>query len=202
VTAFCEGAGIDTKKIRTEDAQQLFRRLGQTFRATLTGVTDALRLRSMQKAHLRQSQTVIQQRDNNLIKFSANANEAISRLLAPVTDEYLDPVESMRDALADLTAHQSAMLKVLPVVFGRYIGQLDPDELEARFAGTSRNRLIEAANKLRYWDLYRDVYLVMSQQADDELPEAFLDMLSEAYEAEVARTKAASEAASLARKVG
>jgi type VI secretion system protein ImpI/type VI secretion system protein len=108
----------------------------------------------------------------------------------------------MRDALADLTAHQSAMLKVLPVVFGRYIGQLDPDELEARFAGTSRNRLIEAANKLRYWDLYRDVYLVMSQQADDELPEAFLDMLSEAYEAEVARTKAASEAASLARKVG
>jgi type VI secretion system protein len=202
VEAFCDGAGVDASSVHGEDPRQVFFRLGQTFSALLAGITDSLRLRSLQKAELRQAQTVIQRSDNNMLKFSANAGEALARLLAPQTGEYLDPVECVADAFADLNAHQRAVLKVLPKVLNQYLQQLDPDELEDRFASTSRNRLLGAANKLRYWDLYRDVYLVMSQQAEDELPEAFTKMLGAAFEEEINRTRAASDAAIIARKVG
>jgi hypothetical protein len=46
-----------------------------------------------------------------------------------------------------------------------------------------------AANKLRYWDLYKDLYVVVTQHPDGELPPQFITELAEAYEHEQTRTR-------------
>ena len=47
--------------------------------------------------------------------------------------------------------------------------------------------MINAANKLKYWDLYKDLYQVVTQAQPGQLPQQFLEELSRAYETEGAR---------------
>ncbi len=42
--------------------------------------------------------------------------------------------------------------------------------------------LIKATNKLKYWDLYKDVYSILANRPEDGLPQPFLDALASAYE--------------------
>jgi len=202
LAAFCKGAGIDTPEYTGKTAEEAMFRLGETFQAMLDGIVESLRLRSAQRTELRQENTVIQPAANNIIKFSASAREALDRILDPKGKEYMDPIDSIRDALDDLNAHQRAMLKALPDVVNQYIEMFDPANLEAQFANSGRNRLLGAANKVRYWDLYKDVYLVMCGEGGEGLPEAFADLMAEAYKREVETTRAKREASRMAESIG
>jgi predicted component of type VI protein secretion system len=67
-----------------------------------------------------------------------------------------------------------------------YIARLDPEELENKFSGGKRG-IMNAANKLKYWDLYKDLYQVVTQAQPGQLPQQFLEELARAYETEGAR---------------
>ncbi len=47
---------------------------------------------------------------------------------------------------------------------------------------------MNAANKLKYWDLYKDLYQVVANRQPGQFPQQFLEELSRAYENEDART--------------
>lgn len=194
VAAFCQGAGLKPIPMRPDDARDMFYRLGQAMYSMVGGVTNSLRLRAVQKARLRQSQTMIQPSLNNPLKFCNSAHDGLVKLLSPASDRYLEPIAAVEDAFADLNGHQRILFAVLPKVLDNYIRQLDPEALEERFSKGKRNRLMGAAQKLKYWDLYRDVYAVVVNQASDELPEAFLDALAEAYEKEARAARAGDKA--------
>jgi type VI secretion system protein len=192
LAAFFEGSGLDSVALNSEETRIVLHRVGQLVRELITGITESLQLRAIQKARLRQSNTTIQPRDNNSLKFSATVEEALRNLLFRQSAQYLGPVESVREAFRDLNAHQRALLSGLPQAISDYMDQLDPDALEEKFSNGKRGRLMGAANKLKYWDMYRDVYLVMAQQASDELPQPFLDALGAAYANETAAATTAA----------
>jgi type VI secretion system protein len=197
--AFCEGAGLKPFPIDADRAYDTFFHLGEAMQAMAGGLMSSLRLRAVQKARLRQSVTAIQPRLNNPLKFCSNPRNALEMLLSRTGKEFLDPTTAINDAFRDVNLHQSILVSVLPKVLDRYVGQLDPDVLEERFSNSQRNRLLGAANKLKYWDLYRDLV----HQASDELPEAFLDALADAYESEVRASHSRERAASaLAKSAG
>jgi type VI secretion system protein ImpI/type VI secretion system protein len=79
-----------------------------------------------------------------------------------------------------------------------YVARFDPEHLEDKFSNGKRGSIMGAASKLKYWDLYKDLYLVLSQQASGELPQVFLEELSRAYEHEA--TKAAPKTSQPAAK--
>ena len=68
-----------------------------------------------------------------------------------------------------------------------YIARLDPEELENKVSNGKRGALMNAANKLKYWDIYKDLYQVVTQAQPGQLPQQFLEELSRAYETEGAR---------------
>jgi hypothetical protein len=51
---------------------------------------------------------------------------------------------------------------------------------------------MNAANKLRYWDFYKDLYQVVMQGPAGELPQQLLEELAKAYENECARAPGAA----------
>jgi hypothetical protein len=75
--------------------------------------------------------------------------------------------------------------------FAAYLKCGDP---ESKVSNGNPRGLMHAANKLNYWDLFEDLYLVVTSHQPGALPPQFLDELTRAYELEASR--AASAAAS------
>ena len=63
------------------DPARTMEQLGAAFRATVAGIRQALIARSEVKRAFRIEETVIRRRGNNLLKFSANDDDALTGLL-------------------------------------------------------------------------------------------------------------------------
>ncbi len=188
--AFFRGAGIAPQRIDPAQADVVLQRLGQLLREMIVGVTESLHLRAEQKNALRLPNTTIQQQNNNPLKFSAGVEETLKNLLFRESPEYLSPVDAVREAFADVRLHQQALLRALGASLDAYAHRLDPDELEHKFSRGKSGGLMGAANKLKYWDLYKDLYQIVAHHPPGELPAQFLDDFARTYDAEVARTPA------------
>lgn len=182
LAAFFRGAGIDPLPLDSKQSEQLMMQLGQVTRELLVGVIECLHLRALQKARLKQSSTTIQAMENNRLKFSANVEEGFSRLFVDDSDDYLSAVESVRGAFKDIKLHQNALMAGSRKALTDYLERLDPDTIEDRAGGAKPNALMNAANKLKYWDLYKDVFGILAGGSADEFPQVFLDELSRAYD--------------------
>ena len=84
------------------------------------------------------------------------------------------------------------LLAAMRMAVVHYIGRLDPDELETKFTNGKRGGLMSAAHKLKYWDLYRDLYQVVTQGAQGQMPQQFIEEMARAYEHESTRVAASS----------
>jgi type VI secretion system FHA domain protein len=180
--AFFRAAGIDAPRLSAKQSEELLSQLGQVMRELLVGVIDCLHLRALQKAQLKQSNTIIQPRENNRLKFSANFEEGFTRLFLDQSDQYSSPVESVRGAFSDIKEHQRALLKATREALDEYLDRLEPNQLENRACNGRTSSLINAANKLKYWDLYKEVYSILANRPANELPQPFLDALAAAYQ--------------------
>jgi len=174
-----------------EQAVELMHRLGQLVRETIVGLNDNLHVRADQKSTLRVPSTTIQPRLNNPLKFSAGVDEALRNLLLRQPAEYLTAVEAVREAFRDVKVHQQSLLAALRTAIGDYLSRLDPEDIESKYNGAKRGGLISAANKLRYWDLYKDLYQVVTQAPPGQLPQLLVDDLLRAYEREAAKAAGA-----------
>lgn len=201
IEAFFRGAGVDVPKLTDTESVRLMEQAGRVMRELITGAIDCLHLRALQKAQLKQSNTVIEPRENNRLKFSANFDEGFSRLFLDDTDEFMGADESVRSTFADIKAHQRSLLNAMRAALSEYLERLDPQEIESKASNGRRNGLINAANKLKYWDLYKDVYAILANHAGDELPQPFLDALAKA-ERESAAHDAATGSTSITKKTG
>jgi type VI secretion system protein len=186
--AFFHGAGLKASALSDEQAVQMMHRVGQLMRELIVGITESLHVRAEQKNALRLPNTTIQPKSNNPLKFSAGVEEALQNLFFKQSPEYLGSVEAVREALRDIKTHQQIMLAALPTAIGDYIGLLEPEDLERKFSGSSkRGGLLNAANKFKYWDLYKDLYQIVAQHAPGQLPAQFVEELARAYELEAER---------------
>jgi type VI secretion system FHA domain protein len=187
--ALLHGARIAPRQLDEKAAAQALVSVGQLLREIIVGLNENLYLRSAHKNLLKQPNTTIQPRSNNPLKFSASTDEALENLLFRKSDQYLPPAAAVRDAFGDIKRHQHALVKALEPAVLNYAARLDPDRLEERISKGRQKTLMGAANKLKYWDLYKDLYLVVTQHPDGEPPPQFLEDFAEAYEREQTRAQ-------------
>ena len=184
--AFFRGAGMPVQALDEQQSEALLLRLGQLLRETIAGLTENLHLRAAQRGLLKQSNTTIQPRDNNSLKFSAGVDEALNNLLFRDSEKYLDAVEAVRQGFGDIRRHQQILMKAMLDAVVAYIERVDPEQLEQKFSN-GRTGLMAAASKLKYWDLFKDLYQVLAQRNPGEFPAAFLEEIARTYDAEATR---------------
>jgi type VI secretion system FHA domain protein len=194
--AFFRGAGLTGQKVDDKQAEQTLHRLGQLMREMIVGLNENLHVRADQKNVLRVPNTTIQPQNNNPLKFSASVDEALTNLIFRESSEYLPAVEAVREAFTDIKQHQQVLLASMRVAVADYIGRLDPEELENKFTNGKRGGLMNAANKLRYWDLYKDLYQVVTQGPSGQMPQQFLEEMARAYEQQDSRAGGGASASS------
>jgi type VI secretion system FHA domain protein len=181
-----EAAGISGVTVSDATATTL----GEVLRTAVEGLMEVLRARERAKDELRMRGTTFQSAHNNPLKFSANADDAFHNLLVKQNRAYLSPQQAFEDAFADVRDHQAALLAAMRVAFETMLAQFDPERLQEEFDRQVRKgSILGVPAKLRYWDLYRDKYAELAQDAHGSFRTLFGEEFGKAYEAQLERFK-------------
>jgi hypothetical protein len=159
---------------------------GQVLREFVKGTTDLLASRANLKNTFRLDQTTVLPRHNNPMKFSENTNDLLKQLLVGGEGEYLGAQDSIREVCRDLINHQNAFLDAMNSAFIEFADRFDPDELQEGFDRTMGNKLFSFMNKTKYWQLYGDLYPIITEKGGGRFPQMFGEEFVKAYERQVA----------------
>ena len=181
--AFARGAGLraDVAPLTPEWMEHL----GALLRATAEGTLALLQSRAVTKRQMRAEGTHIAPRQNNPLKFSPDATEALTRMLQrEATPGFLDPVAALHDAHRDLLVHQVAMVAGMRAAVFELFSRLGPaaaENAEGPAHGTSRLPLLRAA---ALWRRHCLQHAQLLEHLDDDFETIFGREFLRAYEAQ------------------
>jgi type VI secretion system FHA domain protein len=192
IAALLQAAGLDPASARAVAGMPgLANVLGTVLGVAVQGMLDVLKGRMEIKSQFRVAVTSMRPVENNPLKFSANAAQALQNLFAAPNQAYLGPVDAVAEGFQDIKAHQIAMMAGIRAAFDSMVQRFDPQELAERFEKrTKRAALIAMPGKGRYWDLYRELYEEWTQDADLNFQRLFGEKFAQAYEEQMRRLTA------------
>lgn len=181
--AFARGAGLAPEVAPL--TPEWMEHLGALLRATAEGTLALLQSRAVTKRHMRAEGTHITPRQNNPLKFSPNATEALTRMLQrDASPGFLEPVAALQDAHRDLLVHQVAMVAGMRAAVFELFSRLGPEAAENAQGpprGLSRVRLLRAA---ALWQRHRTQHARLLEHLDDDFETIFGREFLRAYEAQ------------------
>lgn len=185
--SFLDGLGVSRVELHPAiNRPEMLMTAGLILREFVEGTINLLSGRANLKNQFRLDQTTVLPRHNNPMKFSENPNELIKQLLVGTEGEYLGARDAVREANRDLQNHQNAFLEAMNSAFIEFADRFDPDELQESFDRTVGSKLFAFMNKSKYWDLYRDLYPIMTEKGGGRFPQMFGEEFVRAYERHVA----------------
>jgi type VI secretion system FHA domain protein len=189
--SFLDGLGINRAELHpATDLGSLMQNAGEVMREFVDGVTQLLASRANMKNAFRLDQTTVLPRNNNPIKLSANLKDSIMQLLVGKEGEYLGPRDAVREVCRDLLFHQDALLDAMDRSFKEFADRFDPDELQEGFDRTlGRSFLTRFTNKSKYWDMYGDLYPILTEKGGGRFPQMYAEEFVNAYERQIAEYK-------------
>jgi predicted component of type VI protein secretion system len=185
--SFLDGLGISRVELHPAvNRPELMMTAGLVLRELVDGIVRLLSSRANLKNTFRLDQTMLLPRHNNPLKFSDNTGELVKQLLVGDEGEYLKARDAVREVCNDLLHHQNAFLDAMNSAFIEFADRFDPDELQEGFDRTAGSKLLSFRNKSKYWDLYRDLYPIMTEKGGGRFPQMFGEEFVTAYERQVA----------------
>ncbi len=183
--AFLEGAGVpDLPLGANADPEATLRAVGEVFRAMTEGLREVLFSRAAIKGDMRVEQTMIQARNNNALKFSVTADDAVAALLNKDRPGYMAPLAATREAFSDIKSHELAVMAGVQTALMGLLQRFDPATLEGRLSQGLLASVLPAARKARYWDSFREVYGQIASEAEDDFQAVFGRAFAKAYTAQ------------------
>lgn len=181
--AFGRGAGLGAEVAPL--TPEWMEHLGALLRSTAEGTLALLQSRAVTKRQMRAEGTHITPRQNNPLKFSPGAKEALTRMLQrEATPGFLDPVAALQDAHHDLLVHQVAMVAGMRAAVFELFSRLGPEAAENEEGpahGLSRLSLLRAA---ALWHRHRMQHARLLEHLDDDFETIFGREFLRAYEAQ------------------
>jgi predicted component of type VI protein secretion system len=186
--SFLDGIGITRAELHPAvNRPEMMLTAGQVLREFVEGTIALLAARADLKNAFRLDQTTVLPRHNNPLKFSESPADLIKQLLVGDEGDYLGAKDAVKEACHDLLNHQNAFLDAMNSAFIEFADRFEPDELEQGFdRAMTGGKLFGFMNKSKYWDLYRDLYPIMTEKGGGRFPQMFGEEFVHAYERQVA----------------
>jgi type VI secretion system protein len=181
---FLEGAGVEDLQLSDVDLEKTMHALGQIFREVISGLRDILMGRTAFKSEFRLERTMIQQKENNPLKFSISADEALLALLRRPGPGYMPAVEAVRQGVEDVKAHQLAVVAGLQVALAALLREFDPENLTQRLEQQRSvlANLMPGAKNAKAWEIYEAFYKEVAAGAEQGFDGPFGREFRRAYE--------------------
>jgi type VI secretion system FHA domain protein len=182
VDQFLKAAGIEqTGEYSPEEYTNLLQTAGLTIRELVGGLMTVLRGRSELKSQLRISMTTLKPVENNPFKFSTTVEEALKTCLLNKHPGFLDTADAIREGYEDIQNHQLAMTAGIQASLESILKRFDPDRIAEKFRGG-----LVLQKKAKCWDLYRQTYLQIVEEALEDL---FGEVFIRAYEEQIVKLR-------------
>lgn len=180
---FLRGAGLDPNQVDPATIEAM----GGILRIAVQGLVELLQSRAEFKNQFRVAKTALKPIDNNPLKLSATAEDALFNMFVKPTPGYQSPADAFQEGIDDIKAHQIAMMAGMRAGYKAIMDQFDPDRLEESFnAGPSRGRLLDVVSKTKFWDMYRKMCDDLGDD-DQTFRRLFGDEFAEEYEKQMQR---------------
>ncbi|WP_149536275.1 type VI secretion system-associated FHA domain protein TagH [Siccirubricoccus phaeus] len=183
MAAFLEGAGQPKVDLAGQDPEAYFRLVGQLMKVMVENLRDVLMSRAEVKRGFGIEQTMLQARNNNVLKFSVTSEDAVAAILQPGRPGYLPPLKATEDAFRDLRSHQLAVMAGVQAALVALLKRFDPAAIEARItsAGLLGN-LLPGSRKSRTWELFCNTYADIAREAEEDFQAVFGREFARAYQ--------------------
>jgi len=155
VRHLAKAAGLPEDALMQRDPEELARQIGSVLRLVAENLMQLLGARLQAKRLARSSShTTVQALDNNPLKYSPSAPDALRIMLGPATPSYLDAHRAIGQGFEDLKTHQiktySAMQHALTVLMADF----DPQAIEQDAEKGGRISGLLASRKAKLWDAF------------------------------------------------
>jgi type VI secretion system FHA domain protein len=186
--AFMEGLGISPQRIHPSlDRVEVMSTAGSTLREMVEGLISLLASRASLKNAFKLDQTALLPRYNNPLKFSEKPDDLLMQLLLGSEGDYLGASDAVREVCRDLLNHQNAFLDAMNTAFIEFADRFAPDELQEGFDRVMTGlKQLAPLRKAKYWDLYTEIYPMMTEKGGGRFPQMFGEEFIGAYERQIA----------------
>jgi predicted component of type VI protein secretion system len=191
IDSFLDGLGINRAELHpSTDLAAVMQNAGEVLSEFVQGASALLASRANLKNAFRLDQTTVLPRHNNPLKLSANSKDSIKQLLVGQEGEYLGPRDAVREVCRDLLFHQDAFLDAMNSAFNEFADKFEPEELQEGFDHNLGNSpLTRWRNKSKYWQLYCDLYPILTEKGGGRFPQMYAEEFVRAYERQIAEYK-------------
>ena len=192
--AFLKGAGLDVDLFPEGLTPQQMELIGSLFRASIQGTLEILLSRTQIKNEMHMDMTTIQHLQNNPIKFSVDADEAMKRLLMPQNNSYMKPEAAILEAFDDIRAHQIAIISGIQASLMHILKRFEPQEIKLRLEKLNPIAAkIPIRKQVRWWREFEDLYDTIQNEAEDDFNRLFGQVFAKAYDQQIEALKAQRE---------
>ncbi|MCG6860717.1 MAG: type VI secretion system-associated FHA domain protein TagH [Chromatiaceae bacterium] len=185
VEAFFEGLGLPSATLSPEQGELLMRQTGRLLRMLTQGTIEVLQARSTLKGEFRLSQTIVRPSENNPLKFSLDADQALRQLFVDRRPGFMGAEAAFTEALKDIKQHEIAVVAGMRAAFECLLGKLAPEAVEAALRASGKR-----PSKLGFgdktWDFYQSFYADFKANAGDDFQGIFGEDFVRAYEEQIA----------------
>ncbi|MFE8070117.1 type VI secretion system-associated FHA domain protein TagH [Marinobacteraceae bacterium S3BR75-40.1] len=161
--ALWEGLGLSQER-GAGLGSGFYRELGGLTRVLLDRLLDLLHARAQQKQQLRVAQTLFQRSENNPLKFSATAQDALDSLLLRPHAANLGVQEAVNHAFNDIMSHERALMKGVEAVVADI---LDDGNAAHQKRWFSQRKTLATIRRHRAWqrEAYGDAERMLRSEA-------------------------------------
>jgi type VI secretion system protein ImpI len=176
-------AGIPQDALKGRDVSAVADEIGAVLGATARNLAQLLASRSETKGVMRSAdRTMIQAIENNPLKFTATAEEALAIMFGAPTRSYLKGSEAVERSFADLKAHQVQTFGAIQAALDKFFEDFAPERIDRSTPTDHGLSGLVVSRKAKLWDAYVERWRTTTKRSDGRLGEAFMALLAESYD--------------------
>ncbi|WP_075188039.1 type VI secretion system-associated FHA domain protein TagH [Teredinibacter haidensis] len=185
-----DAMGLAEQSLTDEQKNDIAKTVGELLPEIIEGMMQILRSRASIKNEFRMNITTIQPVENNPLKFSVSAQEAIENMFVRNSSAYKKPRDAFRDGFSGIAEHQVAIIAGIRAAFKNMMERFNPEILENQFDKSQKGVLLPGMQKARYWSSYTDYYSDFVDNMEQSFQFLFGDEFVQAYEDQLRRLAA------------
>jgi len=183
--------GLDPQDVGPDVATQL----GAIVRIVIQGMIEVLRARAEVKGNFRMPVTSVRVVENNPLKFSLNADDALHNLFVKRNPGYLGPLEAFREGFEDIAFHELAMLAGIRAGYQSMVGKFNPAQLEETYTSNlRRTSVLPIGGRTKLWDMYCAQFGNIEKDSEASFQLLFGEEFAKAYHKQLERLSRAAKA--------
>lgn len=182
--ALWQALGIDASRLSAADQERLLTEIGETIREVSDGLIQILAARKHLRSEFRVDQTMVGATQNNLFKFTRNADELLSLTMTNRNRVFLPMNQAAREAFNDIKAHEMATLAAVQLAIRAVLDRFQPAKLARQAEEQPRGRfawLRLRSAKTRCWEFFTRMYTELAADADEASNRIFTVEFGRAY---------------------